>query len=69
METMMNSAAQMQQQQLAMKMQVGLMKTALNTQKAIGEAVISLIDTAAEIGSDSRQGKSLFSGKNFDRTV
>ena len=69
METMMNSATQMQQQQLTMQMQVGLMKTALNTQKALGEAVISLIDSATEIGSDSRQGKSLSSGKNFDRTV
>jgi len=70
METMMASASQLQQQ-LAMQTQVSLMKTSLNTQKAVGEAIISLIDTAASgfgVSSDTRQGKSLTNGKNFDIT-
>jgi hypothetical protein len=71
MESMMAGAAQLQQQQIAMQTQVSLMKTSLNTQKAVGEAIISLIDTAASgfgVGSDARQGKSLTSGKNLDIT-
>ncbi len=70
MDNMIASASQMQQQQMAMQTQVSLMKTSLNTQKAVGEAIISLIDTAASgLGSnDSPKGKSLFSGKNLDIT-
>jgi len=71
MDTMMAGASQLQQQQLAMQTQVALMKTTLNTQKAVGEAIISLIDTAAsgfEAGLGSPKGKSLFSGKNLDIT-
>ena len=70
MDNMIASASQMQQQQMAMQTQVSLMKTSLNTQKAVGEAIISLIDTAASgLGSnDSTKGKSLFSGKNLDIT-
>ena len=69
MDSMMAGASQLQQQQLAMQMQVSLMKTSLNTQKAVGEAIISLIDTAAsgfETGDSSLKGKSHFSGKNLD---
>ena len=45
------------------------MKTSLTTQKAVGEAIISLIDTAASaMNTDTRQGKSLTSGKNLDIT-
>ena len=69
MENMMAGASQLQQQQIAMQTQVRLMKTSLNTQKAVGEAIISLIDTAAsdfEAGLGSPKGKSLFSGKNLD---
>ncbi|MDR1493554.1 MAG: YjfB family protein [Planctomycetaceae bacterium] len=64
METsaLISSASQMQQQQIAMQTQVGLMKTALNTQKAVGEAIISLIDTA----SAPIRGKSPNSGQNLD---
>jgi hypothetical protein len=71
MESMMGSASQLQQQQIAMQTQVRLMKTSLNTQKAVGEAVISLLDTAisaVNAGTDARQGKSLTSGKNLDIT-
>jgi hypothetical protein len=70
MEAMINSASQMQQQQIAMQTQVSLMKTSLNTQKAVGNAIISLIDAAAGASSASSppQGKSLFSGKNLDIT-
>lgn len=71
MEAMINSASQLQQQQLAMQTQVSLMKTSLNTQKAVGEAIISLIDAAAggnAMNSDARQGKSLLSGRNLDIT-
>jgi hypothetical protein len=57
-----SSASQIQQQQIAMQTQVGLMKTALNTQKAMGEAIISLIDTA----STPTRGKSPDSGQNLD---
>ena len=71
METLINNASQLQQQQIAMQTQVSLMKTTLKTQKAVGEAIISLIDAAASgfgTGSDFRQGKSLASGKNLDIT-
>jgi len=69
MESMITGASQLQQQQIAMQTQVNLMKTSLNTQKAVGEAIISLIDTAASamnVGTDTRNGKSLTSGKNLD---
>ena len=69
MESMITGASQLQQQQIAMQTQVNLMKTSLNTQKAVGEAIISLIDTAASamnVGTDTRHGKSLTSGKNLD---
>jgi hypothetical protein len=67
MDTMINNAFDLQQQQIAMQTQVSVMKTTLKTQKMVGEAIISLIDSAV-IGSDSRQGKSLSSGKNLDIT-
>ena len=67
MESMMVGASQLQQQQIAMQTQVSLMKASLNTQKAVGEAIISLIDTAAStMNPDAKQGKSLTSGKNLD---
>ena len=70
MDAMLSSASQMQQQQVAMQTQVSLMKTSLNTQKAVGEAIISLIDAAAggSTSANAPQGKSLFSGKNLDIT-
>ena len=70
MESMIAGASQLQQQQIAMQTQVSLMKTSLNTQKAVGEAIISLIDTASGFGAntDARQGKSLTSGKTLDIT-
>ena len=67
MESMMAGASQWQQQQIAMQTQVRLMKASLNTQKAVGEAIIALIDTAASVANpDARQGQSLTSGKNLD---
>ena len=69
MESMAAGASQLQQQQIAIQTQVSLMKASLNTQKAVGEAIISLIDTAAsgfETDGSSLKGKSLFSGKNLD---
>lgn len=71
MESMINGASQMQQQQIALQTQVSVMKTALNMQKTVGEAIISLIDAAAgggTLNSNPPQGKSLFSGKNLDIT-
>jgi len=57
-----SSASQLQQQQIAMQAQVSLMKTALNTQRTIGETVVSLIDAAAA----PIRGKSPDSGQNLD---
>jgi len=67
MESMIASASQMQQQQIAMQTQVSLMKTSLKTQKAVGEAIISLIDATVDgTRASSQRGKSLTSGKNLD---
>ncbi|MCL2346674.1 MAG: putative motility protein [Planctomycetaceae bacterium] len=64
METLINNASQLQQQQITLQTQIGVAKKTLDMQRQVGEAIVSLIDTAA-----SRQtGKSPYSGKNLDVT-
>jgi len=62
MDTLITSASQLQQQQIALQMQVGVAKKTLNMQRQVGEAILSLIDTAASMP----KGKSPNSGKNLD---
>ena len=64
METLINSASQLQQQQIELQMQIGVAKKTLDTQRQVGEAIVSLIDTAGSM----QTGKSPYSGKNLDIT-
>lgn len=54
------NVVQMQQQQLAMQLQVKILKESMNTQKMIGNAILSLIETAVP------EGKSPDAGQNLD---
>jgi len=62
METLIANASLLQQQQIALQMQIGAVKKTLNTQRQVGEAMVSLIDTAASMP----KGKSPYAGKNLD---
>lgn len=61
MMDMVNSFSQMQQEQVAMQVQMNVLKKSLGMQQFVGEAVISLMESAAE-----PVGKSLHSGQNLD---
>ncbi|MDR1958114.1 MAG: putative motility protein [Planctomycetaceae bacterium] len=61
MMELVNGYMQAQQQQLAMQMQVKVLKESMNMQKAVGNAVLSLMDAAM-----TPVGKSQGTGSHFD---
>ena len=58
---MVSSFSQMQQEQVAMQVQMSVLKKTLDMQEYVGQAVIALMDTAT-----TPAGKSLHSGQNLD---
>ncbi|GHT28396.1 hypothetical protein FACS18942_08770 [Planctomycetales bacterium] len=64
METLIDNAVAMQQEQIATKIQFSMLKKTMDVQKDMGEAIIGLIDNAASVMQTP--GKTIGLGNNFD---
>jgi hypothetical protein len=62
MDPIISDALQQQQAQTALKVQMSVLQKTQEVQKNLGEALIGLIDSAAQQSS----GKAIGSGINFD---
>lgn len=63
MDPIISNAIAQQQQQVAMETQMSVMKKTLDVQKDMGEAIVGLIEGAANMQTP---GKAIGMGQNFD---
>ncbi|MGL4595532.1 MAG: putative motility protein [Thermoguttaceae bacterium] len=63
MDPIITNAIQQQQQQVAMQTQMSVLKTTMNVQKELGQAIVGLIESAANL---QMPGKAVGLGANFD---
>ena len=61
MDSMISSAVQQQQQQIALQTQMTVLQKSMDVQKDLGNMIVGLIDSAAQT-----PGKALGSGANID---